>query len=379
MLDSAVLPGLLRSALAVALLAAGPAEALAGGGVADLRAELATLPPDRELPFPRAEELGRRALASAERAARDAERYSALAIVAEVCRRSSPAQARGLRKAALDLLAAAFADSHRWSILLTEALVPPFERLPRAAWAEELAAYDAALSTLEREARDPRLRAELSQARLQVRLSIDRRWDWLTAAQRSDAIALAGSLESCCGTLLVPGERSGGATVGSRARQAREELAALAFRALAPPTAGEDLEGRRLDVSRLRGKVVVLDFWTTFCLPCLAMVPSTRALLDRLQDRPVVLLGVNGDTRREQGLGTARRLGMSWPSFWDGPQGTDGPLNRQWRVTTWPTVVVLDEQGRIRYKFLGREAAEAGLPAAVDALLVEMDAPSGSG
>lgn len=118
----------------------------------------------------------------------------------------------------------------------------------------------------------------------------------------------------------------------------------------------------------------MLDFWTSFCKPCLALVPHTRALLDDLEGEPVTFLGVNGDAKRQLGLRTAVRTGMSWPSVWDGTNGPTGPIATAYHVPAigWPAVVVLDARGRIRYKLQGYEQVHLHLEGAIRALLREI-------
>ena len=84
-------------------------------------------------------------------------------------------------------------------------------------------------------------------------------------------------------------------TVNDRTAKYRYELGKLYFGAPAPLIVGVDLEGKPFDTAELEGKVVVLDFWTSFCQPCLAMVPDVRLLLKELAGEPVLYIGLNGD------------------------------------------------------------------------------------
>jgi hypothetical protein len=98
------------------------------------------------------------------------------------------------------------------------------------------------------------------------------------------------------------------------------------------------------------------------------MYPHERSLVARLKDRPFALIGVNSDTDKvnlKKRL-TAERI--TWRSFWNGADGTQGPISRAWNVRNWPTLYVLDAKGVIRYKDVTVEE----LNKAADTLLKEL-------
>ncbi|MDR3621979.1 MAG: TlpA disulfide reductase family protein [Paludisphaera borealis] len=159
----------------------------------------------------------------------------------------------------------------------------------------------------------------------------------------------------------------GSYTLGGLAETALFEIRNLTIGKVAPEITGDDLEGRPLKLSDYRGKVVVLNFWATWCGPCMAMVPHERSLVKRLEGKPFALLGLNGDADRATAERVARQESMTWPSWWD--RGAEGPTIRRWNVVMWPTIYVLDPGGVIRYKNIrGQELDDA-----IDALLKESD------
>lgn len=96
------------------------------------------------------------------------------------------------------------------------------------------------------------------------------------------------------------------------------------------------------------------------------MIPHEKTLVKRLEDQPFALVGINSDNEeryRKQRV----EMGVTWPSFFDGG-ATGGPIASQWGVTGWPTIYVLDHEGRIRYQSVRGEAMDH----AVDTLLAEM-------
>ncbi|MCA9262739.1 MAG: hypothetical protein KDA60_02775 [Planctomycetales bacterium] len=92
--------------------------------------------------------------------------------------------------------------------------------------------------------------------------------------------------------------------------------------------------------------------------------------MERLKEVPFVLLGVNSDRDREQILTKCRDENLSWRSFWNGPEGTRGPIARQWNIRGWPTIFVIDSEGVIQHKQLGGDASK--LDAAITDVLNKM-------
>jgi hypothetical protein len=77
------------------------------------------------------------------------------------------------------------------------------------------------------------------------------------------------------------------------------------------------------------------------------LVPFERSLVNRLQGKPFVLLGVNIDLDIEQAKGTVAAQGINWRS-WASLQARSGPIKEQWRVRVWPTFYLIDHRGVIR-------------------------------
>lgn len=131
---------------------------------------------------------------------------------------------------------------------------------------------------------------------------------------------------------------------------------------------GEDISGQRFQLHDFKGKVVVIDFWADWCLTCRTMYSSNRELVERMEGRPFILLGVNSDRDRKQTGRVVRTQGLNWRSWWDGGS-TKGPIAKAWNIETWPAIFVLDHQGVIRYKNIkGTELRDA-----VEKLVAEVE------
>jgi len=130
------------------------------------------------------------------------------------------------------------------------------------------------------------------------------------------------------------------------------ELSHLTLGREAPEVSRKDVEGHDLKLSQFRGKVVLINFWATWCGPCMQMVPLERALAERYKDRPFTLLGVDGDSTPEAAKAAMQKEQMTWPSFWNG-DAPMGNLADDWNIHGWPTYYLLDPNGIIRFKGMG--------------------------
>ena len=98
------------------------------------------------------------------------------------------------------------------------------------------------------------------------------------------------------------------------------------------------------------------------------MYPHERSLVKRLADEPFALIGVNSDGDLEKLKPRLEEENITWRSFWNGPDGTRGPIPTRWNVRGWPTIYIMDDKGVIRFKGPRGEAMDE----AVDFLLAEM-------
>lgn len=119
------------------------------------------------------------------------------------------------------------------------------------------------------------------------------------------------------------------------------------------------LDGRALAADDLRGRVVLIDVWATWCAPCLAAMPELKAIHAAHGDA-LALVGVNVDhlPRRDLRQWLARR-GITWTQVHDG-RGPDGPVATRLGVTSLPRTLLYDRQGRlVAVDLRGQALAEA--------------------
>ena len=137
----------------------------------------------------------------------------------------------------------------------------------------------------------------------------------------------------------------------------------------APEILGVDLEGLPMKLSDHRGKVVALSFWANWCGHCRDLFPHEKDLVEKLHDKPFVLLGANADESREDAKAVHDKNRLTWRSFHIGD--ASGPVPTQWTVGGWPTIFLLDASGKIRHRFEGKQPAN--VERAINNLLREMD------
>jgi thiol-disulfide isomerase/thioredoxin len=109
-------------------------------------------------------------------------------------------------------------------------------------------------------------------------------------------------------------------------------------------------EGEYISLDELKGKVVLLDFWGTWCPPCVASVPGLRDLNKRYgKETSFMMISVSSDGDEEKWKDFIVKERMVWPQFLD----RDHVVQRAFNVRGFPTYILLDPEGVIRYRSLG--------------------------
>ena len=161
-------------------------------------------------------------------------------------------------------------------------------------------------------------------------------------------------------------------TIKTLAVRSLDEIKSLTIGQLAPELVGIDLEGKPLSLKEHQGKVVMVSFWAHWCGPCMAFVPHEREIVERYAGKPFVLLGVNGDEVDKDMLEKTKKAQVTWRSLQNQPKENQPRLSEQWNVMTWPTVYLVDAQGIVRKKWIGRIDPK-GLDEAIEKLVQQTE------
>jgi thiol-disulfide isomerase/thioredoxin len=171
------------------------------------------------------------------------------------------------------------------------------------------------------------------------------------------------------GSLKGLDERIAAARTASRKRIA---LDARSYEMTAPDWQLPDLAGKTLQFSELKGKVIVLDFWGSWCGPCRMELPEIQKVYERYKDRGVAFVGINWEREEtaDAHLKTAKDFiaanGYTFPCVVDHEQRASAAFS----VNSFPSVFVIDKGGMVRYRNVGFESKIAeSLSAQIESLM----------
>ncbi len=137
----------------------------------------------------------------------------------------------------------------------------------------------------------------------------------------------------------------------------------------APGFTLDSLAGQPITLSALRGKVVVLNLWASWCPPCRAEMPALNAVYEKFRDQGLIVLGVNTTYQDDETSARAaiHDWGVTFPSVFD----RDSATSRQYRVQAMPTTFFIGRDGVIRDIVFGGPMSEALISSKIEQLMNE--------
>ncbi len=125
-------------------------------------------------------------------------------------------------------------------------------------------------------------------------------------------------------------------------------------------------DGAEVDLAKLRGKVVLLDFWASWCGPCIAEMPNVVATYKKLHEKGFEIVGISLDQSKEKMEASMKKNDMTWVQYFDG-KGWQNKISSGFGIESIPAAWLLDKKGMLRETDLRGLALSAG----VEKLLAE--------
>jgi peroxiredoxin len=125
-----------------------------------------------------------------------------------------------------------------------------------------------------------------------------------------------------------------------------------------------DVKGQPLSISQFKGKVILVDFWATWCVPCVVKLPEIQKAYGKFHDKGFEVVGVSLDEDKDHLEEFTRQKNMPWPEFFDGKRW-ENKLAVKYGVDATPTGYLLDRNGKIIKILTGADDLDADIAQAL--------------
>ena len=143
-------------------------------------------------------------------------------------------------------------------------------------------------------------------------------------------------------------------------------LVSKSDRKVAPVLRGEDLNGEALSTSDFAGKVIVVNLWGQWCVPCRAEAPVLKVVADEYASRNVQFVGIVNKSDPQAAKAFNSSVGITYPSFADQGGALELSFRKSLPTTAIPTTWVLDSQGRVAARIIDPDLSKSTLSGVLD-------------
>ena len=110
-----------------------------------------------------------------------------------------------------------------------------------------------------------------------------------------------------------------------------------------PDFAYRDFSGQSHKLSEIKARYILLDFWATWCVPCVADLPSKLAAYQHFHEKGFEILGMDGDVDKDKPEALLKKMGARWPEA----KPDHELLQERFQISIWPTLILIDQTGKI--------------------------------
>jgi thiol-disulfide isomerase/thioredoxin len=106
------------------------------------------------------------------------------------------------------------------------------------------------------------------------------------------------------------------------------------------------VDGKEVDLAKMRGKVVLIDFWATWCGPCVAELPNVLKVYEKLHDKGFEIVGISLDQDQAKLESFVKEKGMKWSQYFDG-KGWQNDISSRFGIKSIPAMWLVDKKGML--------------------------------
>jgi len=109
------------------------------------------------------------------------------------------------------------------------------------------------------------------------------------------------------------------------------------------------VDGREVDLSQMRGRVVLVNFWDTACEPCVAELPRIKAAFEKYHQKGFEVVGITDDTDKDKLERFLKEKNITWPQYFDGQQGLHNKFFAEFGINGMPHMFLVDKNGCLHF------------------------------